>query len=48
MPKEPKKKKAKIILPAKYPDYSHVKPPTRPAIEWMLENLHNAGKSTNP
>lgn len=43
MPK--KKPKTKIPkLPMKQLDYSDVKPPTRPAIDAMIENLHAAGK----
>ncbi len=44
MPKEPKKKNIKINLPLIYPDLSHIKPPTRPAVEIMIENLHEAGR----
>jgi len=35
-----KKKLTYLKLPMKSLDLSHVKPPTRPAIESMLENLH--------
>lgn len=36
-----KKRKTNIILPKLNIDFSYVKPPTRPAVESMLENLHN-------
>jgi hypothetical protein len=35
-----KKKLAYPKLPIKPLDLSHIKPPTRPAIEAMIENLH--------
>lgn len=37
--------KKEIKLPTTHPDLSHVKPPTRPAIEAMLENLHATTES---
>ncbi|MEK7059688.1 MAG: hypothetical protein AAB971_02950 [Patescibacteria group bacterium] len=39
-----KKKITYARLPMNQQDLSHVKPPTRPAIEAMIENLHNADK----
>lgn len=36
------KKRTKIVLPKLHLDWSDTKPPTRPASEAMLENLHAA------
>jgi len=44
MPKKRKKKTLEEIMAESMPDLSHIKPPTRPAVEIMIDNLHNAGK----